>query len=101
MMICNIVHKFTVMESFLLRGCLIEAGVVRVPLALHAPAALGVQVGDDPVLVEGVRVGLGQDGPRAQAGGGGARLDGLGVPGPPVHCELEILPHLVQEGFLR
>ena len=51
-------------------------------------------------LVEGGGCGLGEDGPGAQSAGGGARLDGLGVPRPPVHRELEVRPHLVQERLL-
>ena len=32
---------------------------------------------------------------------GGLRLDGFGVPRPPVNGELELLPHLVQQRFLQ
>ena len=53
-----------------------------------------------PHLVEGGGCGLGEDGSGAESAGGGARLDGLGVPRPPVHRELEVRPHLVQERLL-
>ena len=82
-----------------LGGVLVKAGVGRVSLAEVALTALGV-LSDDPVLVDGVRVGLGEDGPGANPAAGAARLDRLGVSSLPVDGELEVLPHLVEERLL-
>ena len=82
-----------------LGGVLVKAGVGRVSLAEVALTALGV-LRDDPVLVDGVRVRLGEDGPGANPAAGAARLDRLGVSGLPVDGELEVLPHLVEERLL-
>ena len=56
-------------------------------------------VTNDAILVDGLCVGLGEEG----LGGGPARpaLDRLGVPGPEVDRKFELLPHLRPHGFLR
>ena len=89
-------HFRLALGLLLLRGVLIEAGVGGVSLA---EVALGV-LGNDPVLVDGVRVGLGEDGPGPDPTARPTGLDGLRVSGLPVDGELEVLPHLVQKRLL-
>jgi hypothetical protein len=56
-------------------------------------------VADYAVLVERLRVGLGEE--RLGGGPAGAPLDRFRVPGAKVHRELELLPHLSPHRLLR
>jgi len=82
------------MVLFFFSVVVIEAGVGGIP---PAPNTLYL-VTNDAILVDGLCVGLGEEG----LGGGPARpaLDRLGVPGPEVDRKFELLPHLRPHGFV-